>query len=251
MVRSPAQRKETQGRHPKVIAREFCATEGGSPLLHNLLSSTEQAELAKIATILEYRVGGVAIYSEGEDAHFLYLIDEGVIRLSRHLPNGARQVLGFMWPGDLLGLSEEGRYINSAESLTSAVVFRFHLERLRRLLLSEPVLQLHLLTKAAHELRNAQRQIIVLGQLSTSRRLGAFLLDCRQHVSVFESRTRLLRLPMSRFDIGDYLGASPESVARAFATLERQGFLHRASPRLVELLDPDGLAHFVRSISSH
>jgi len=250
MVRSPAQRKDAKLRLPKVIAREFCATEGRSPLFHNLLSSAEQAELAKIATILEYQIGGVAIYSEGEDAHFLYLIDEGVVRLSRHLPNGARQVLGFMWSGDLLGLAEEGRYVNSAESLTSAAVFRFPLERLRRLLLSEPVLQLHLLTKAAHELRNAQRQIIVLGQLSTSKRLGSFLLDCRQQVSIFDSRTRLLRLPMSRFDIGDYLGTSPESVARAFAALERDGFLRRASPRSVELLDPDGLARFVRGLSS-
>ena len=251
MVRSTAQRKETKGRLPKVIAREFCAIEGRPLLFHNLLSSREQAELAKIATILEYQIGGVAIYSEGEDAHFLYLIDEGVVRLSRHLPNGARQVLGFMWPGDLFGLAEEGRYVNSAESLTPAAVFRFPLERLRRLLLSEPLLQLHLLTKAAHELRNAQRQIIILGRLSTGKRLGSFLLDCRQHVSIFESRTRLLRLPMSRFDIGDYLGTSPESVARAFAALERDGFLRRVSPRSVELLDPDGLARFVRGFSSH
>jgi CRP-like cAMP-binding protein len=249
MVRSPTRRRDANRRHPKVVAREFCATEGRPTPLHNLLSSREQAELTKIATVLEYQVGGVAIYSEGEDAHFLYLIDEGVVRLSRNLPNGARQVLGFMWSGDLFGLAEEGRYVNSAESLTSAAVFRFPLERLRRLLLSEPLLQLHLLTKAAHELRNAQHQIIVLGQLSTNKRLGSFLLDCRQHVSVFDSRTRLLRLPMSRFDIGDYLGTSPESVARAFAKLEHDGLLRRISPRSVELLDPDGLARFVRGLS--
>jgi Mn-dependent DtxR family transcriptional regulator len=51
---------------------------------------------------------------------------------------------------------------------------------------------------------------------------------------------------MSRFDIADYLGTSPESVARAFATLERSGFLRRTSPRSVELLDADRLARFVR-----
>jgi CRP-like cAMP-binding protein len=151
-----------------------------------------------------------------------------------------------MWPGDLFGLAEEGRYVNSAESLTPAAIFRFPLERLRGLLLSEPLLQLHLLTKAANELRNAQRQMIVLGQFDNARRLASFLLDCRQHVAVFDSRTRLLRLPMSRFDIADYLGTSPESVARAFAKLERGRLLRRQSPRSVELLDPDGLARFAR-----
>ena len=75
-----------------------------------------------------------------------------------------------MWPGDLFGIAEDGRYVNSAESLTTAAIFRFPLERLRHLLLSEPLLQLHMLTKVAHELRNAQRQIIVLGQFNNVKR---------------------------------------------------------------------------------
>jgi CRP-like cAMP-binding protein len=246
MTRSPTARREVKGRRPKIIAREFLATEGRGPKLDNLLSSAEQAKLATIATLLEYQSGGVAIYSEGEDAHFLYLIDSGIVRISRHLPNGDRPVLGFMWPGDLFGIAEDGHYVNSAESLTTSAIFRFPLERLRRLLLNEPLLQLHMFTKVAHELRNAQRQIIVLGQLNNVKRLGSFLLDCRQHVELFDSRTRQLSLPMNRFDIADYLGTTPESVARAFAALERDGFLRRTSARSVELLDPDRLARFIR-----
>lgn len=249
MVRRSRVRTEPRGRRPKIIAREFCAADQERPLLGNLLSPAEQAELAGIATVLTYQTGGAPIFSQGEDAHFLYLIDEGVIRISRHLPDGARQVLGFMWPGDLLGLVEEGRYINSAESLTPATLFRFPLDRLRSLLLSEPLLQLHMLAKAAHELRNAQRQIIVLGQLNTAKRLASFLLDCRQQVAFFGSTTQQLRLPMSRFDIADYLGTSPESVARAFAKLEHDGFLRRTSPRSVQFLNADGLARFVRGMS--
>jgi CRP-like cAMP-binding protein len=245
MTRSATSRTGVTGRRPKIIAREFLATERG-PKLDNLLSPAEQVKLATIATLLEYQTGGVAIYSEGEDAHFLYLIDSGIVRISRHMPNGDRPVLGFMWPGDLFGIAEDGHYVNSAESLSASAIFRFPLERLRRLLLSEPLLQLHMFTKVAHELRNAQRQIIVLGQLNNVKRLASFLLDCRQHVELFESRTRRLILPMSRFDIADYLGTSPESVARAFATLERGGFLRRTSPRSVELADPDRLARFVR-----
>jgi CRP-like cAMP-binding protein len=102
-------------------------------------------------------------------------------------------------------------------------------------------------TKVAHELLcNAQRQIIVLGQFNNVKRLASFLLDCRQHLDLFESQTRRLLLPMSRFDIADYLGTLPESIARAFATLERGGFLRRTSPRSVVLADPDRLPRFVR-----
>jgi len=251
MALSSAERKRAKARLPKVIAREFCATgdQRRSPL-GNILSPGEQTELARIATILEYQAGGVAIFSEGEDTHFLYLLDEGVVRISCHLPDGSRQVLGFMWPGDLFGLAEEGRYVNTAESLTPATIFRFPLERLRGLLHREPILQLHLLTKAAHELRRAERQIIILGQLYNVKRLASFVLDCRQHIGFFDSQARVLHLPMSRFDIADYLGTSPESIARAFAILEHKGFLRRISPRSVKLLDADHLARFVRGVPS-
>lgn len=246
MVRRWHAGTERKGRRPKIIASEFWAADRQRPVLGNLLSPAEQAQLANIATVLTYQAAGVVIITEGEDAHFIYLIDEGVVRISRNLPDGARQVLGFMWPGDMLGLMEAGRYVNSAETLTPATLFRLPLDRLQGLLLREPLLQLHILTKAAHELRKAQRQLIVLGQLNNGKRLASFLLDCRQHVSFFDSATRQLRLPMSRFDIADYLGTSPESVARAFAALERQGFVRRLSPRTVELIDADGLGRFVR-----
>ena len=74
MTRSATSRTGVKGRRPKIIAREFLATERG-PKLDNLLTSAEQTKLATIATLLEYQTGGVAICSEGEDAHFLYLID--------------------------------------------------------------------------------------------------------------------------------------------------------------------------------
>ncbi len=248
MVLRSSARMPPKGRRPKIIAREFCATTLRRPLLDNLLSATEQSELARIATVLTYQTSGITLFSEGEDAHFLYLVDDGVVRLSRHLPDGARQVLSFMWPGDLLGLAETGRYINSAETITPVTLFRFPLDRLQSLLLSQPLLQLHLLIKAAHELRNAQRQVIILGQMSNVRRLASFLLDCRQHPELFDSRTQMLRLPMSRFDIADYLGTSPESLARTFAKLEQDGLVRRVSPRLVQLCDTDALARLVRGV---
>lgn len=141
MTPSLSDRRQPKGRPPKIVAREFCATgEQRSAVLKNILSPKDQAELAKIATVLAYQTGGFAIYSEGEDAHFLYLIDDGMVRLSRHLPNGSRQVLGFMWPGDFFGLAEEGRYVNAAEPPTRSVILRFPIERRRHLLLRGPLL---------------------------------------------------------------------------------------------------------------
>lgn len=141
--------------------------------------------------------------------------------------------------------SQPGRAL---EALTPATIFRFPLTQLRHVLFEEPLLQLHLLTKATHELRNAQRQIIILGRLKSTTRLAAFIIDASLHATLFDARTQRLHLPMSRFDIADYLGVTPESVGRAFAILERRGLVRRVSPRLIQILDAGGLARLVRGV---
>jgi CRP/FNR family transcriptional regulator, anaerobic regulatory protein len=232
------------GAGPTLRARPFSAAADRSSRIDNLLSRDEQAELAKLATVLDYRRAGIAIFSEGEDAHFLYAIDRGVIRVSRHNDDGSRQVLAFMWQGDLVGLAERGRYVNSADTAGPARLYRFPLQKLRQLLLREPRLRLHMLTKAVHDLRSAQRQIVVLGQLSVPRRLATFLHDFAQHSEVSDARNRCLTLSVSRFDIADYLGTSAENVTRAFSILERDGFVRRRTSRVIEILNMRELGSF-------
>lgn len=249
MTKVAISRKAGREARPKVQARPFCAEVDDGSKVHNLLTPAEQTELARIATVLEYRAANTTIYSEDEDAHFLYAIDKGIVRISRHSADGERQILAFMWPGDLIGLAERGHYVNSAETLTPATVYRFPFPRLRSLLLREPQLQLHLLIKAAHDLRTAQRQIIVLGRQDAYRRLASFLLDLRQHAAFHDRSTGGLRLPMSRLDIADYLGTSPETVTRAFARLEHDGLVSRASPRTLRVDDLVGLTRLAQARS--
>jgi CRP-like cAMP-binding protein len=71
-----------------------------------------------------------------------------------------------------------------------------------------------------------------------------FLIDCSVHESYFDQNTHVLTVPMSRYDIADYLGTSAETVTRAFTRLERDGLLRRVTARTVEL-KPELLKVFV------
>jgi CRP-like cAMP-binding protein len=61
-------------------------------------------------------------------------------------------------------------------------------------------------------------------------------LDLAQHPDFYDSRKRSIKLPLTRWDMGDYLGAAPETIIRAFAKMERQKLLRRG---LSDLLDVD------------
>jgi CRP-like cAMP-binding protein len=199
------------------------------------LTASDKAELGRVAQIIDFRTVGSEIFSQGDDASFVYLLADGVVRIYHTLRNGERQILAFHWPGDLFGLAEHGKYVNSAEIIASSRVYRFPVRKLERFLLKNPNVQDAFLVKAVHDLRNTQRQVIVMGRFSIPRRLAVFLVDCSAHERYFDQSNQILTVPMSRYDIADYLGTSAETVTRALARLESQGMIHRVTPRDLKL----------------
>ncbi|WP_020175585.1 Crp/Fnr family transcriptional regulator [Methyloferula stellata] len=211
---------------------------------HLTLSATDKIELGRLAQIVEYKTAGSLIFSQGSEAAYLYLLASGVVRTYHVLNNGERQVLAFHWPGDLFGLAENGKYLDSSETIASSKVYRFPVGRLEQFLLMNPNIQEIFLVKAVHDLRNTQRQLIVMGRLDIPRRLAAFLLDCSAHERYFDHRANILTLPMNRYDIADYLGTSAETVTRALSRLESEGMVRRVTARKIEL-KPSTLKAFV------
>ncbi|HEY1707202.1 MAG TPA: helix-turn-helix domain-containing protein [Rhizomicrobium sp.] len=228
-------------RLPEIRARMIDRTRDLPSEIENLLSRKEQVEFHKIATVLDYGRAGSTVFAEGEDAHFVYSVAAGVVRISRHSDGGRRQVLALMLPGDLFGLPDAGIYVNSAEVTCPSTLYRVPWLEMRKLMAREPTMQLNLLNKIAFDLREAQRRIIILGQENTYQRLGSLLLDFVQHPAFFDAARTRVALPLSRFDIADYLGTAPETVARGFLRLEREGLIRRITPREVQIRNMEGL----------
>jgi CRP-like cAMP-binding protein len=220
---------------PEIRARSFDRDRDPRSLIENLLTEKQQKEFEKIATVLEYRRGGSTVFAEGEDAHFVYSIAAGVVRVSRLSQNGRRQVLALMLPGDLFGLPDAGVYVNSAETACPATLYRVPWLQLRSLMIREPVLQLNLFNRVAYDLREAQRRIMTLGQQNVCQRLASLLLDFAMHPAFFDAERAVLELPLSRFDIADYLGTASETVTRGLGRLEQDGVIRRLNSRVIEI----------------
>jgi len=208
------------------------------------LSADARADLRRIGEAIEFKTPGTEIYRADEAAAYLYLLTEGVAQSYRALPSGERQIVAFFWPGDILGLAEGGLYVNSCTALTPCHVYRFATDTLTAFLAAHPDVSASFYVKAVHDLRNAQRQLIMMGRLSVLRRLAAFLIDCAAHEAFYDARGRTLTLPMTRYDIGDYIGTSAEGVTRGLGRLEAMGLVRRVSPRTLEL-KPTELATLV------
>ena len=83
---------------------------------HQLLSDDERAELAKVASIVRFKKGE-QICNEGDTADAVFNVVSGIVASYRTLAN-SEHVASFLYPGDLFGLSEEGRYTNGTRAAT-------------------------------------------------------------------------------------------------------------------------------------
>jgi CRP-like cAMP-binding protein len=226
---------------PEIRARSLDGTLDRPAAVKNLLSVSEQGLLQRHATLIDFRRAGMAIFSEGENGEFVYFIAQGIVRVSRCAENGHRQILAFRAAGDVFGIPDGGRYVNSAETVCAARIYRLPWQRMLQVMGSEPRLLLNLLAKVTYDYRQAELRIMMLGLQNTYQRLASFILELISLPGWFDERRRHLKLPVNRFDLADYLGTSPESTSRAFARLEQEGLLKRVNSRMVEILDVKGL----------
>jgi CRP/FNR family transcriptional regulator, anaerobic regulatory protein len=224
-------------RLPQLKARLLDGDRELSGALEDLLPRRLQIKLKHIATELEFRRGECDIACQGGNARFVYLIDTGIVRVSRLSPAGRRQVLTFIFSGGIFGLPDGGCYANSAQVIGPATLHQIPWEPFKNLMQEEPDLNSALLTRVAFDFRQAQRRIVVLSQQNASQKLASFLLDLRDYAEFRDKRKGYVRLSLSRSDLGDYLGIAPETLARALARMEEAGILRRKSGRLLHVAD--------------
>jgi CRP/FNR family transcriptional regulator len=204
------------------------------------LGSEEQVEISKIVTGVELEPDA-PLFDETEPAKYVYSITSGAMKIYKLLPDGRQQIVGFLFAGDLLGLASKGGYAYSAEALTHVTLCRFPRKELEELLARYPKMERRLLGMASHELAAAQEQMLLLGRKNAKEKIASFLLMLSQRATRRGLADNPISLPMSRTDIGDYLGLTTETVSRSFTQLKKAGLFALHPFGKVEFLDRKGL----------
>jgi CRP/FNR family transcriptional regulator len=183
-----------------------------------------------------------SVFHEGDPAKRVFMVTHGSLKLYTLLADGRRQVTGFMFPGDFLGMSVDEDYAFTVEALEPTELWWFSREAFDRFVGDHPHVEHELYRLAAHELAAAQQQMVLLGRKSAAERLASFflsLLDRAERVSGLSESS--FDLPMSRLDIADYLGLTKETVSRMLAELRDRRLIRLRTQNHVEVLDRAGL----------
>lgn len=171
------------------------------------------------------------IFAEGERAAFVYKVLSGVVRTSKLLSDGRRQIDAFHQVGDIFGIEAGDEYRFCAESVGDCVVIAYRRSHLAVLTGSDSQLAQDMTMGMMRSLVRAQNHMLLLGRKSALEKIATFLLDMAERTADNDA----LDLPMSRIDIADHLGLTIETVSRSFTQLERQGIIGLPSARHVVL----------------
>ena len=163
------------------------------------------------------------LFRQDEPAGSVYNVTAGALRLYRILPDGRRQVTGFAFPGDFLGLSLLDRFNVSADALGPVTACRFDRRAFMELVRSQPSLMMHLHEITGHELSRAKDMMVLLGRRTADEKIAAFLMGLRARYAQIGWSAVTLELPMNRLDIADHLGLTIETVSRTLSRLDREG----------------------------
>ena len=177
-----------------------------------------------------------ALFLEGDVADCYFKVVSGVVRGCQLLADGRRHIGDFFLPGDFIGLDAVESYAFSAEAVTDVSVIRYARRRVDLLAANDPQLTRSLVNIMREGLCAGRKQMTLLGHLTAIERIASFLLTMSERTAESE-----ISLPMTRTDIGDYLGLTMETVSRAFSQLKADGVIKQDSVHKVVITDRDTL----------
>ena len=188
-----------------------------------------------LANVALYTIGE-AIYRYGEPADHWYRVVAGAARKYALTPGGSRHIVDFLLPGDLFGLAARSRHCFSVEAITdSTAVARYALPDAERLADTSPEIGHQVRDAAFDSIRRTQSRMVLLGRASAVERVGIFLLEMTERYRTVS--TDAVVLPMSRYDIADYLAMAVETVSRALTRLRCDGIICLTGVREVRICD--------------
>ena len=204
-------------------------------------ASTRSFEQALAGATLKRVEAKEFVFAEGDAASHVYRVETGAVALFKVLIDGRRQIVGFAYPGDLVGLGAEGEHMMNAQAIKPTRLRCLPISGLHRSVAQDPTLYFQLYQAVARELPSARDLMLTTGQRTATERVVSFLLALSRRNARTGRDPAMLELPMTRSDIGDFLGLTIETVSRTFTKLRAMGLIELVHSSEVKLIDIDAL----------
>jgi len=209
----------------------------------------ETGEISQLDNILKRKQpfqSGQHLFRPGDKSASIFAVRSGALKSYCITEDGDEQVLGFTLPGELVGLDGLAgeHYASASVALETSSVCELPFNQLEELCHQLPGLQKQMMRLVGKEISSDQHMLMLLGKRNAEERLASFLLSLSSRYSARGLSADEFNLPMSRQDIGNYLGLAIETVSRLFAHFQDEKLL-KVNRKQIKILDQAALKSMV------
>ena len=191
------------------------------------------------------------LYLQGDAVDSLFFLRSGSAKSVISTRNGVDHIVGFHFPGDLLGFDSiiSGRHQSTVVTLETSGVCRIPLSKLKNESLSNSTLWDDVLRTIAAEVAEKQNYGLLLGQKSVHARFATFLCYLASKYASRGFSGAEFNLSMSRQDIASYLSMAVETLSRLIGDFQLKGVIE-VNRRFVRITDVGKLKEMAQEESS-
>lgn len=209
------------------------------------LSAEELSRLAQISHKRKFPAGQTIISDDADPDYFTNILS-GVVKLTKMLSDGRQQIVGLQFASDFLGRPFRSRSPYFAEAATDVELCCFPNKEFEALLRVTPDIEHRLFESTLSELDAARDWMLILGQKSAQEKVASFLhllarraeqSGCHHSHDFDEHRRVTFTLPLTRSEIGDFLGLTIETVSRQMTKLKGLGVIELDGLRSIVVPD--------------
>jgi CRP/FNR family transcriptional regulator len=190
---------------------------------------------------------GESLYRAGDPFSHVYVVRHGAFKTVSTTDASAPHVNGLRFVGEVLGLegAANDRYKDHAVALESSAVCVISFALLEGLASEAAPVQ-----RAVHRLMSAdmarESAVIMMLTMRSERRVAMFLLDVLQRMPAHrvqhgEGGVVAFALPLSRAELGSYLGLRLETISRVISSFQEAGLI-AISRKGITIYQPQALA---------
>jgi CRP/FNR family transcriptional regulator, cyclic AMP receptor protein len=206
---------------------DFAATHLGHCRFFSRVAREQLIGLATQMSEQRYRAKNL-IFQEGDLGDDLYLVESGIVRITMESREGDQAILGEVHPCETfgeLGILDGAPRSATATAWVETTAFRLPGRAFRELIQTDPGFRQSVLVGLADEVRRANRNVGELHFLDVRGRLASRLAALAREAAPGRDRDVRLEPRFSQSEFASMVGATRQSVNRAFADLENDGLI--------------------------
>ncbi|HEX4771083.1 MAG TPA: Crp/Fnr family transcriptional regulator [Bryobacteraceae bacterium] len=180
------------------------------------------------------------LFSQGQIGDSVYLIEDGLVKLTRTNNHNGRIIIAVLGGGDIIGeealTDDSPAYYADAEVLTPASAYRIPRDVLTRTLSTNPELSAAFMSALIHQKRVLAEKVELLCLQDVEYRILHYLAELSSLLRPAPGGEGY-QLPITQLELADLIGATRETTSTTLNQLERRGLV-KLSRRLLTIPSP-------------